>query len=410
MPVPKRTSTPHFRTTRWTDKRGVRHEIYYYEHPRDENGKRRRTPLGTDKDKVAALVEYGKLEKKQPTEVGISPDDFSVAAMYKRYMAWAEIPANSELSARTLRDRRTYWKELKPVFGKEHIDGLLPEHMVRYFDARSSKSSAKKEVKFVSVLCGWCRARGWMRSQNPVTRDVMRQMKVNESRDVYVTDGLYWMVHGCGDWLVQDTLDFALLNYLRPAEAFRPVWSDVHRAADGIDEIWHTIAKTRYSGVRIKRVRVVGNLKVLVDRILARKVTGRTILCDERGQPLRQGGKFRYRFYKARDAAAARIRELQAEHGDAWLVEHQLPIPPAAPAREGDRDNWLKDLIQFRDMRPKSATDSARRDGMPETRKRLAHTTEAQTAGYVRDRVGELVDPATLDRPDWLAGALKKAG
>ena len=65
-------------------------------------------------------------------------------------------------------------------------------------------------------------------------------------------------------------------------------------------------------------------------------------------------------------------------------------------------DNWLRDLIQFRDMRPKGATDSERRDGMPATRKRLGHTTEAQTADYVRDRVGELVDPGVVDRPAWL--------
>lgn len=409
MPVPKRTTLPHFRVQRWTDKRGIPHEYYNYEHPRDENGKRRREPLGADK--VKALLRYAELEQKKPAEVGIDPNDFSVAATYNRYMKWAEVKADSGLSDRTIRDRKTYWKTLEPVFGAQHIDGLLPEHMLQYFDARSSKSSAKKEIKFVSVFCGWARGRGWMKAPNPVTRDALRQMKVDEHRDIYVTDGLYWLVHDCGDWLVQDTLDFALLNYLRPAEAFKPEWPTLHKDAAGAEEIWHTLPKTAKSGVRIKRVRVVGRLKDLITRIrkriLASTVRSRTILSDEAGQPLRQGGKFRYRFYKARDAAQARIRELLAQHGEAWIIEKGLPVPPAlAP---GARDRFLVDLIQFRDMRPKAATDSERRDGMPATRRRLGHTTEAQTADYVRDKVGELVDPGVIERPAWMDDALKVA-
>lgn len=62
----------------------------------------------------------------------------------------------------------------------------------------------------------------------------------------------------------------------------------------------------------------------------------------------------------------------------------------------------MKDLIQFRDMRPKGATDSERRDGMPATRKRLGHTTESQTAEYVRAKIGELVDPGAIQRPAFL--------
>lgn len=402
MPVPKTTTLPRFKTRHWKDARGWKHTAYYYELPTLEDGTRPLKPLGTDR--VVALREYAKLEEKPESAVGLSDDDFSVRAIYLRYMTWAEIKANSGLAARTISDRKKYWKKLKPVFGNEHIDSLVPEHMLRYYDKRSSKSQAKKEIKFVSVFCGWGRGRGWMKAANPVTKDVIKQMKVNESRTVYVTDGLYWMVHSCGDWLVKDTLDFALLNYLRPAEAFRPGWIDMHRDAKGGEEIWHTLPKTEKSGVRIKRVRVVGPLKDLIARIRARTVRGKTILCDEAGQPLKAQGKFRYRFYKAREAAQVKLRELLEKHDEAWLIERGLPVPP--PLVEGRADKFLTKLIQFRDMRPKSATDSARRDGMPETRKRLAHTTEKQTADYVRDQVGELVDPSMAEQPEWLKDEL----
>lgn len=62
--------------------------------------------------------------------------------------------------------------------------------------------------------------------------------------------------------------------------------------------------------------------------------------------------------------------------------------------------------FSFRDLRPKAATDMERHHGMAETRRFLGHTTEAQTADYVRDRIGELVDPVAAAKPEWLAKVL----
>jgi len=56
-----------------------------------------------------------------------------------------ETPAKVNRSERTLHDREQYWKELEPVLGTTHIDGLAFENMLRYFDARTSKISARKE-------------------------------------------------------------------------------------------------------------------------------------------------------------------------------------------------------------------------------------------------------------------------
>lgn len=403
MGMPKVTPLPHWRERSWTDRRGRTHVAYYYEHPRDESGKKKVTPLGTDR--IKALVEYAKLQKVGQDKVGLTTDDFSAQAVYTRYMAWAEVISQSQLAPRTIADRRKYWASLGPVFGRCHIDTLTPDMMIRYFDARSSKVTAKKEIKFLSVMCGWARARGWMKGANPVTRDVLRLMKVDESRDVYVPDSLYWLVYDCADQLVQDTLDFMLLNYLRPSEALKAPITAIHRGPDGTEEIWHTMPKTRRSGVRIKRVRVTGRLAAVLEHMRERqraaKVRGMTILADEDGQPLTLQGKLRSRFYKARDRAKAKLRTWQAEHGDQWLIDRELPVPPAI--EDGVKEpQWLE--FQMRDMRPKSATDSARRDGMPATRNKLGHTTEKQTADYVRDHIGELVDPAVIERPDWMDG------
>jgi integrase len=116
--------------------------------------------------------------------------------------------------------------------------------------------------------------------------------KVDEGRDVYVSDGLYWLVYECGDRIVRDCLDLALLCGLRPSEALGTKWADLRKGADGSEELWIKLPKTSKSGVKIKRVRVVGNLKDLLDRVRARGIVGQTILCDEKGQKLLLQGKF----------------------------------------------------------------------------------------------------------------------
>lgn len=371
----------------WRDRRGKLHEAFYYELPRDEKGKRLVTPLGTDL--VRAKIEWAKLESATPQQAKLSVDDFSVCALYERYMNWARDTGASRLSPRTLRDRATYWRSLGPVFGAIPMDALLPEHMLRYFDARSSRVSAKKEIKFLSVLCNWAKSRGWMRAPNPC-EGTIRQMKVNEGRDVYVPDALYWLVYEFSDQLVQDCLDLALLCGLRPSEALGTRWSDLRKGEDGSEELWIKLPKTIKSGAKVKRVRVVGALKDLLVRIRARGVIGQTILCDEKGQALLLQGKFRYRFFKARAAAKERFDALANELGSDKM--HALGL------------EWCP--FQFRDLRPKAATDKERLVGMEETRRFLGHTTERQTAGYVRDRVGELVDPVSASQPKWMAKVL----
>lgn len=105
----------------------------------------------------------------------------SFQAVFEKYMVWAENKKESGLSDRTIKDRKIYWRFLAPVYGPMNIDDIRPAQIMPYYYRRSSKASAKKEIKFLSVLCNWAIARGYMTVINPVT-GLTRQMKVDEKQ------------------------------------------------------------------------------------------------------------------------------------------------------------------------------------------------------------------------------------
>lgn len=334
----------------YTNKRGETSTSYYYECPRDEAGKRKAIALGTDL--VQAKLKWAELEGLKREAAPLDPADTSVRAIHTRYTAWAAIPAQSGLEPRTLRDRDRYWKSLDPVFGSVPIDALRPEHMLQYFDARSSKVSAKKEIKFLSVVCNWARSRGFMTAPNPVA-GVTRQMKVKETRDIYVTDDMLALVYKHADPIIQDALDLAYLTGQRPADVLKMRWSQVAEGA-----LWVQQGKTKQK----LRIDIAGELALLLDRIKARGLIGMTILADPKGQALKAFGYFRSHFDKARAAAAKEAGELGIE--------------------------FVR--FQFRDLRAKAASDI---ESMAQARKLLGHATEEMTRHYVRTRVGERVSP-----------------
>ncbi len=178
---------------------------------------------------------------------------------------------------------------------------------------------------------------------------------------------------------------------MRVSEALNAQWSDVRKSDRG-EEIWIRSPKTTKSGIKIKRMRIEGGLRDLIERIRKRGIIGQTMLCDENGQRLLAGGKFRYRFYKARSAAKQKVMELTQRFDPEKIRDMVL--------------EWFD--FQFRDLWPKAATDKEkeRAEGMNETRRFLDHTTEKQTADYVRDRIGELVGPVNVAFPEWMAKVL----
>jgi integrase len=328
-------------------------EVTYYFYDQWVDGKRKFIPLG--RDLLAAKTKWLELERTAKPETVFDDEDRSVSILYDRYMEWAGDLTVSGLSPRTLQDRAKYWKKIKPVFGEASVDLLKPEHMMRYFDSRTAKVSAKKEIKFLSVLFNWARARGFMSIANPVT-GITRQMKSKEGRDIYVTDEMLKLVYDCSVPVIQDAIDLAYLTGQRPADVLGMRWEQVKDGA-----LWVEQGKTKAK----VQIDIVGELAVVLDRIKARGVVGMTMLADPKGQQLKPSGYFRSQFKAARDKAEKRAAELGIE-----LVR-----------------------FQFKDLRAKSASDMSTMAG---ARKLLGHSTESMTTKYVRNRVGEKVSPVLV--------------
>lgn len=339
---------PHMTVRSYTNQRGETWTGYYYEHPRDMDGKRKLTPLGSDL--AQARLKWAELEQ-QPPPVDLA----TVEGVYTLYMRWAENREQSKLSLRTLVDRKKYWKQLSGLYASVPIDALRPEHIMRYFEKRTSKVSGKKELKFMSVLCNWARGKGLMKEPNPCT-GLFVQMKVKEGRDIYVEDIWLALVYKHGSDTIRDALDLAYLTGQRPADVKKMRWSQVQ---DGV-----LLVGQNKTGVKL-RILIEGKLKEVLERIRARGIKGMTILSDPKGQPLKDFGFFRSQFDKARDAAEAEAKEMGID--------------------------FVR--FQFRDLRPKAATDLDTLHSLKAAQKLLGHTTERMTAEYIRKRRGDVVSP-----------------
>lgn len=344
---------PRMVTRTYTNKSGQVWTGYYYQHPRDAQGKRKLTSLGDDL--AAAKVKWAELEKRT------APADLTtIAGVYAAWLEWTKDKTLCDLAPRTIADRVKYWAQLKRIYADVPINALVPGHILPYFEARSSKVSAKKELKFLSVLCNWARGKGLMRVPNPCT-GLFVQMKAREGRDIYVEDMWLALVYKHGSDVIRDALDLAYLTGQRPADVKGLRWSQVK---DGVLQIGQN--KT---GAKL-RIIIEGQLAVVLDRIRARGIKGLTILADPTGQPLKEFGYFRSQFDKARDLAEQEAAELGIE--------------------------FVR--FQFRDLRPKAATDLDSLHSLKAAQKLLGHTTERMTADYIRKRRGDVVQPVPMKK------------
>lgn len=253
------------------------------------------------------------------------------------------------VSPRTQFDREDYWKRLAPVFGHVPMDNLRSEDMFRYFDARSAKHSAKKELKYLSVLCTWALSRGLMTVKHPLAGGMMKLMKAPGGRTRYVTDEEFAAVKAQAHPVMRDYLDLLYLTGQRPADIRKLTWSDLF---DG-----HLHIRQGKTQVAL-RIAVVGALSECLEHIRKRGVVGLRLLVDPKGGALKEFGWARSEFDRARNASG---------------VDFQL-----------------------RDLRAKAATDS---ETMTQARKLLGHSTENMTAHYVKKHAGEKVQPLSVGKP-----------
>jgi hypothetical protein len=345
---------------------------YYYEPPRGSAGPGERAkPIALGSHTVTGkgphtppgevLLAYSRLAK---VDVAMPAAEGTIAFIYALWQTWAEAEVKAgRLARRSLQDYEEHWTALEPVFGAGYIDALTQPILLAYFDRRTSKDRGKREVNFLGQLCAWARARGRMTAPHPVDRGLRHQMKVDKREKAPVVSAeTYWVVWHCADQLVRDTLDLSYMMGTRPTEALL-----VPMPAPGWTEIEAAMAKTKKSGRATKMVPQTPELLALIERRRLLQPYSLYVLFDEKGQQLRANGSIRSRLYKARDLAK--------------VVCERAGIP------------WMDFTRQ--QLRPTAITQVDKSHGRNEARKLAGHSTDRQTASYVRHEA-ERVTPAPL--------------
>lgn len=130
------------------------------------------------------------------------------------------------------------------------------------------------------------------------------------------------------------------------------------------EQIWVLQGKTKTK----RRIELIGELKVLIERIIARKaghkVRSTRLIVTEDSTPM-TASMLRGRFDLVREAAGVDKSASQ-----------------------------LRDLRDLRDLRAKAGTDKAESSSdILQARDQLGHTTVVMTEQYIRERKGKKVTP-----------------
>lgn len=331
---------------------------------------RREIPLG--KDYVLAVQKWAELTmSKRPTSGIIT---FRYAA--EKYQADV-IPAKAP---RTQKDNLKELAKLYEFFDAEPtpLDDIEPIHITQYKAWRTDQAKAaavkknltrakagrptlpinpklgqvraNREKALFSHIWNYAREQGLTGKTNPCTGvSSFRE----DGRDVYVDDALLARLLEHASKPLQFALRLAHLTGQRPADVYRMSETDIR---DGLLFVKQGKGKAKL------RIAVEGGLRGLLDEMLEYKrqfsVRPLALIVIENGQPMNE-----YTMRSRLDAARAAA-------------------------------GIAKEALQFRDMRPKAATEVDEKSGTKEAQGLLGHTTETMTTKYIRHKSGRLVKPA----------------
>lgn len=326
-------------------KNGERWVGYYY-NGRDEIGRRKEIPLGSDLSE--AKRKWAELEcKPAPADTGLMKHVFD---RYVRDIIPTKAP-------RTQKDNEKELKQLRAVFDTAPIDAITPHHVAQYRDKRTAKVRANRELALLSHIFNMAREWGYTARENPC-RGVRKNKE--QPRSFYADDAVWAAVYTCACAELQDAMDVAYLTGQRPADVLKM------RLAD-IDGTAITVRQNKTG--KLLRIQLNDDtgartqLGQLVDKIRSRprKISSMSLVALPSGQPMNVY-TLRSRFDAARDAAA------------------KAAVPEIA-----DRVRQF----QFRDIRPKAASEIG---DLGDASKLLGHT-DKQITNTVYRRVGERVKP-----------------
>lgn len=315
--------------------------VGYYYNGKDEQGKRKEYPLGTDLNE--AKRKWAEFECV-PAAVDTSLMRF-IFDRYEKNIVPTKAP-------RTQKDNLEAIRQLR-VFDSAPINALTPQHIAQYRDKRSAKVRANREISLLSHIFNMAREWGYTSKENPA-----KGIKKNteKPREFYADAQIWDAVYSVASQELKDAMDLAYLTGQRVADVLKMMELHIVDGALEVDQ-GKTGKKLR---ILIEVDGVRSQLGLLLDRIRARKVRSLYLIATPEGQRLYKW-TLRTRFDKARiDAAAAH---------------------PSLAKRIGE--------FQFRDIRPKAASEIA---DLTNASKLLGHT-ETQITKRVYRRVGETVKP-----------------
>lgn len=316
---------------------------YYY----DTGGRpRKEIPLGSDY--VQAVRQWGKLHGAPP------PVRITFGYAVAQYLASTDF---ERLATGTRADYRFALDQLVAHFASGPLDEIRPAHVQMYLDKRSreTRHRAQREVALLGMIFRWAAARDWTRN-NPAS--VIKRQRLPGRNAVYIEDDVLKAVYDAGGQVLKDAIDLAYLIGQRPGDVLA---LQEPQLKDGVLSLRQ--AKT---GAAL-RIPVTGDLKAVIDRILARKrgypIRAIYLLVDEHGGRMTKA-KLRSRFEAARDAAG----------------------PDAAH-------------FQFRDLRAKAASDLRDLAGIDAAQALLGHTSVTMTEQYTRNKKGKIISAIGLKAP-----------
>lgn len=323
--------------------------VYFYY---DTGAKpRHEIPLG--KDYIEAVRKWAELEGRNQKPMVTFKD---VAERYTREV----IPRKA---ARTQADNIKELKNLLSFFNDPPapIGEIKPIHVRQYLDRRTdfgthSLVRANRERALLSNIFNMARNWGVLDTVNPC-----QGIKgyTQTGRDIYIENDIFSAVYAVASQPLRDAIDLAYLTGQRPQDVIKMSETDIQDGALLVQQ-----GKTKAK----LRIEIKGELKTLIDKILATKKTHKVrtlqLISTETGRPISQQA-IAERFTKARAKAAANNPKI--------------------------KDQIL--AYQFRDLRAKAVTDKAENHGIDQAQKLAGHSTEKMTQHYVRSKIGEKVSP-----------------
>lgn len=323
--------------------------IGYYYNGRDENGKRKEFPLGTDLNE--AKRKWAEFDCK-PIPVDATLMQF-VFEKYEREILPKKAVATQRENSGSLR-------QLRAVFDSAPIDAITPHDIARYRDARTAKVRANREVTLLSHVFNMAREWGYMAGENPC-RGVRKNKE--KPRDFYADKAVWEAVYALACVELRDAMDINYLTGQRPGDVLRMKDADIREGALHVRQ-----GKTnKFLRIMLETNGVKSELSKVIARIQSRpgRAQGSFLVALSNGAQVKHH-HLRIRFDTARAAAAK-------------------------AAEEGNKQDLARRLkqFQFRDIRAKSASEISDIKAASEL---LGHS-ENDITDRVYRRIGQAVTP-----------------